>query len=94
MAVLWNAANPYSALAFKETVSAARTLGIELQSLEVREPSDFGGVLDVASAQHIDALITVEDPLTIDHRGKSRNSRLVKDCQRFPASGLLWMPGG
>ena len=34
VAVLWNAANPYSALVFKETVDAARILGIELQSLE------------------------------------------------------------
>ena len=35
VAVLWNAANPYSALVFKETAGAARTLGVELQSLEI-----------------------------------------------------------
>src|SRR5215471_958954 len=33
--VLWNAANPYSALVFKETQAAGRALGIEVQSLEV-----------------------------------------------------------
>ena len=38
VAVLWNAANPYSALVFKETGGAAQTLGVELQSLEIREP--------------------------------------------------------
>lgn len=41
VAVLWNAANPYSALVFKATVGAAWTLAIEVQSLEVRGPADF-----------------------------------------------------
>ena len=39
-AVIWNAANPYSALVFEETRGAAKTLAIELQSLEVRGPGD------------------------------------------------------
>ena len=43
VAVLWNAANPYSALVFKATVGAAWTLAIEVQSLEVRGPADFDG---------------------------------------------------
>jgi putative ABC transport system substrate-binding protein len=34
--ILWNAANPYSALVFNETESAAQMLGIQLQSIEVR----------------------------------------------------------
>jgi ABC-type uncharacterized transport system substrate-binding protein len=38
-AMLWNAVNPYSALVFKETMRAAGSLGIELQSLEVRIPA-------------------------------------------------------
>jgi putative tryptophan/tyrosine transport system substrate-binding protein len=38
VAVVWNAANPYSALVFKETRGAARTLTIEIESLEVRGP--------------------------------------------------------
>jgi putative ABC transport system substrate-binding protein len=70
VAVLWNAANPYSAIAFKETVGAARILEVEVQSLEVRAPGDIDGALDAASGQHTDALITVEDPLTVDHRAK------------------------
>jgi putative ABC transport system substrate-binding protein len=70
VAVLWNAANPYSAVVFKETAGAARTLGVELQSLETREPADIDGALEAAMGQHADALITVEDPLTIDLRKK------------------------
>ena len=49
VAILWNAANPYSALVFKETVGAARTLGVELQSLEIREPADIDGALEAAT---------------------------------------------
>jgi putative ABC transport system substrate-binding protein len=66
----WNAANPYSALVFKETVGAARILGIELQSLEVPAPADFEGALEATTGQHAAALITVEDPLTNGHRVK------------------------
>jgi putative ABC transport system substrate-binding protein len=69
-AVLWNAANPYSELVFNETAGAAQTLGIKLQSLEVRGPADFDTVLVAATGQHIDGLITVDDPLTLGHREK------------------------
>src|SRR5262245_28232809 len=62
VAVVWNAANPYSALVFKETEQAARTLRIQVQSLEVRNPDDLDGALDGATGQHASALITVEDP--------------------------------
>jgi putative ABC transport system substrate-binding protein len=64
VAVLWNAANPYPAIVFKETQTAARRLGIEVQSLEVRSPDDFNGAFEKARRQRPDALIEVEDPLT------------------------------
>jgi putative ABC transport system substrate-binding protein len=64
VAVLWNAANPYPAIVFKETLTAAQRLGIEVQSLEVRSPDDFDGAFEQARRQRPDALIEVEDPLT------------------------------
>jgi len=36
VAVLWNSANVVAALAMRETAAAARTLGLQVQSLEVR----------------------------------------------------------
>jgi putative ABC transport system substrate-binding protein len=70
----WNAANPYSALVFKETVGAARILGIELGGTGARRfrgaPADFEGALEATTGQHAAALITVEDPLTNGHRVK------------------------
>jgi len=68
VAVLWNAANPYSALVFKQTQDGGRTLGIEVQSLDVRGPDDFDGTFEAARWLRPDALITVEDPLTGTHR--------------------------
>src|SRR5262245_53574232 len=61
VAVLWNAANPYSALVFKETQTGGQTLGTEVQSLEVRDPDDLDGIFEKVRRQHHEALITVED---------------------------------
>jgi putative ABC transport system substrate-binding protein len=84
--VLWNGANPYSVLVFKEAVSGARALGLEVQSLEVKAPADFDTALDAAVAQHADALIVAEDPLTMDYAGKI--AKFAVD-NRLPAvSGL------
>jgi putative ABC transport system substrate-binding protein len=82
VAVLWNVANPYSAIVFKETQLAGATLGIEVQSLEVRGPDDFDGAFEAARRRRPDALVTVEDPLTFDHR------KLIADFtagQRLPS---------
>jgi putative tryptophan/tyrosine transport system substrate-binding protein len=68
VAVLWNALNPYSALVFRETKAAAQRLRIDIESLEVRGPHDFDGVLRSSIATHARAIITVEDPLTFVHR--------------------------
>ena len=68
VAIIWNAANPYPALVFNETRAAARKLRIEIQSLEVRMPDDINGALEAAVRKNANALITVEDPLTVNHR--------------------------
>jgi putative ABC transport system substrate-binding protein len=80
--VLWNAVNPYSTIVFKETEAAGRKLGIEVRSLEVRGPDDFDGAFEAARRQYSGALVTVEDPLTFNHR------KLIADFavgQRLPS---------
>src|SRR5205823_2892423 len=61
--VLWNAVNPDAALEFRQTQSAVAEAGLQLQSLEVRDPSDLSGVFEVAARGHVEALITLGDPL-------------------------------
>jgi ABC-type uncharacterized transport system substrate-binding protein len=68
VAVLWNSANPYPARMFKETQEAGQTLGIQVQSVEVRVPEDFASGLAAAQSQRPDALIVVGDPLTVTQR--------------------------
>jgi putative ABC transport system substrate-binding protein len=63
VAVFWNAANPYPAIVFKETQTAAERFGIEVQSLEVRSPDDINDAFEKARRHRPDALIEVEDPL-------------------------------
>jgi putative ABC transport system substrate-binding protein len=67
-AVLWNAANPANALAWKETESAGRSLGVVLQSVEVRDFKDFEGALAAIAEQHADILLALQDALTLDYR--------------------------
>jgi len=99
VAVRWNAANPYSALMFKETVGAAETLGVELQSLEIREPPDLDAALETAAGHHADALITVEDPLSVDLRKKiadfAADHRLptISGLKLFADAGFLMTYG-
>lgn len=82
VAVLWDAANPYPARAFKETKRAAQTLGIEVQSLEVRGPDDFAGAFDAARRQQPDALFAIGDPLISDFRKQIVD---FASTQRLPA---------
>ena len=63
VAVLWNSANPAKVSEWKETQIAAAKLGLRLQSLEVRTPSDFDRAFEMAQNNHADALIVFSDPL-------------------------------
>ena len=96
VAILWNAANPSPALVFRETEGAARTLGIQLQSLEVRGPGDFHSALEAATRQRAGALITVEDPLTygqrtqiVDFAAKNRLPAMHGVREFVEAGGLM-----
>jgi putative tryptophan/tyrosine transport system substrate-binding protein len=99
VAVLWNAANPYSALVFKQVQAAGTILGIEVQSLEVRQPDDFDGAFETVRRQHPDALMTVEDPLTINHRKRIANFAIgellptLQGFREFVAAGALMSYG-
>jgi len=67
-AVLWNSANPANSLAWRETESAGRKLGVNLKSQEVRSPKDFEGAFSEMSEQHPDVLLVVQDALTLEYR--------------------------
>jgi len=66
IAILWNPnhADPE----FRETQRASRALGVELQSLEVREPADFEGALQAAGRERAEGLIVIGSRLIWLHR--------------------------
>src|SRR5260370_5192218 len=73
VAVLWNAANIVAALHIPEIEAAARTLGLQVQSLEVRGPDDFENALLerrllAALRGGGAALFLVDDPLVMRYR--------------------------
>ena len=68
VAVLWNPANQGAPLQWKGTQSAARRLGVTLQSHEVRDPNDFPRTLSAITRRRPDALITFASPLTTAYR--------------------------
>jgi len=57
VAILWNPnhADPE----FRETERASGTLGVQLQSLEVREPGDFDGAFQALARERAEALIVI-----------------------------------
>jgi len=68
--VLWNSANPANSLAFRETESAARELGVKLSSQEVRSPKDFAGAFAEMSERRPEVLLVVQDALTLEYRAE------------------------
>jgi len=68
VALLWNAGNPAYVRAWTQSQGAAQTLGVALQRYEVRGPADFQAVFAAMAQQRPDALVVLEDALTIEHR--------------------------
>src|SRR5262245_962774 len=63
VAVLWNPANPANASVWKETQAAARALGLQLQSHEVRGPQDLEGAFARMAKARPGAVLVLSDSL-------------------------------
>jgi putative ABC transport system substrate-binding protein len=62
-AVLWNPTSPDTLLDFRETREAARTLGLRLESLEVRGPDDLTRAFQTAVDHGTELLVALGDTL-------------------------------
>ncbi len=67
VAVLWKSGRR-SGVRFKKTEVTARALGVQLQSLQVRDPSNFQGAFEAATREQAGALITLRTPVIVLHR--------------------------
>ena len=68
IAVLTNPANPEQEARVKETKVAAQELKVQLQILEVREPSAFDKAFLAITKENAHALLPLGDPLIVFHR--------------------------
>ena len=64
LAVLWNAADRAMNLRYLEIENAAKTLNVEIRSVEVRDPEDFEPAFATIRADGPDAMFMVADALT------------------------------
>lgn len=68
VAVLWNSGNVYSHLVLKETGVVASASGVQLQRLDVNRSWDLERAFEAAMMGQVDALISVDDYLTVTDR--------------------------
>ena len=91
--VLWNPGDPGKVVEWRETVKAARVVGTQLQSEEVRDGGAIAGAF--ARMSGLDALITLADSFTLAHRatvvGLAASHRLpaMYGFREFVADGGL-----
>jgi putative ABC transport system substrate-binding protein len=82
VAILWNP--DHADAEYRETQSASRTLGVQIQSLEVRKASDYEGAFQAATRGNAEALIVIASRLM------SINRQLIGD---FAVKSQLIMVG-
>ena len=68
VALLHNMGNPAAPPEWEETETAARSLGLKAQLLDVRSQDDLGRAFELAVRQQVDALIIGMDGLTQMHQ--------------------------
>ena len=67
--VIWNPGNPAAATDWKATQAAARTLGMKLESVEVRGAEDFVAAFPRMLLRQPAAVVMIDDTLTAAYRG-------------------------
>jgi len=68
VALLHNMGNPATPPEWEETKTAARSLGLQAELLDVRSQGDLGRAFELAVRQHVDALVIGADGLTQMHQ--------------------------
>jgi putative ABC transport system substrate-binding protein len=97
--VLWNSHSLYPRTVVREVQKAARSLGVQLESLELRVPQDLEQAFETALLKQIGALLTVEDALVVRQRARivdfAAQSRLpaMYGSRAFVDAGGLLMYG-
>jgi putative tryptophan/tyrosine transport system substrate-binding protein len=99
VAAIWNEADRTMATEFGETLLSTEKLGVQLQSLPVREPSDLERAYEAATDRGADAIVLISDQFLTGQRRQlvalSAHSRLptISGDRAFPGAGGLMAYG-
>jgi putative ABC transport system substrate-binding protein len=96
VALLWNPANPSHARMMENVKLTARSLGVQLQLLEAREPNQFDGAFAAMSKERAGALLVLPDSVFQRHRAqvaglaaKNRLPSMYGVSEYVKAGGLI-----
>ena len=99
VAVLWNSGNPISEPELRKTEAAARSLGLQLQSLGVRDPREFASAFSSMKTERAGALFVLSDAMFFGQRKEivdlaaSNRLPLVAHLREFADAGGLMTYG-
>jgi putative tryptophan/tyrosine transport system substrate-binding protein len=99
VAVLWNFGNPVSEPELRKAEAAARSLGLRLQSLGVRDPREFASAFSSMKRERADALFVLPDAMFFGQRNEivdlaaSNRLPLVAHLREFADAGGLMTYG-
>jgi len=68
IAVFWNPTSPSNAISWKETQTAAQTMGLQLISLEVRSVGELEVKFRTAIKDHAEAIVVIRDNIMNESR--------------------------
>jgi len=96
VAAIWNTTNVAAPRYLTETRAAAQSLGLNVESVEVRNPSDLDAAFDSVVAGRPSAFITLPDGMLLANRTRivefairSRLPALFPDSEFATAGGLM-----
>jgi hypothetical protein len=96
VAIVWNVSNVAASRYLAESRAAARSLGLEIQSVEVRAPSDLNAAFDTVTAARPSACMTLPDGMLLAHASRivdfaarARIPALFPDSEFATAGGLM-----
>jgi putative ABC transport system substrate-binding protein len=96
IAVLWNPDNPGSVVNRKAVEGPARSLRVDLQSVEIRRPEDVESAFAAMRRERADALLIINSPLLVSHlkrivdlAARSRLPTMNMESRWVEAGGLM-----
>jgi putative tryptophan/tyrosine transport system substrate-binding protein len=94
LAILWNPDNSASVSEVKETEAAARSLGLQLQSLGVRDPDGFESAFSSMTKARADALLVLSDAMLFGQRKRIADLAATNRLPAISWTGEFAKSGG